>query len=320
MVRLKIGFTLLIIWSIPALGAWVSYTVKKGDTLSEIGKRSLPHISIWGRNGSVEMIYRKNKGVIDDKNLILVGQTLLIPGASLAETKPKVTESGADKPSRHPASEDTALGLLKAAIVSSLWDRSLTDKTSGAKGTMRSKAIAGILIEGHFPVSKAWSIDSGVQYRNIEFTPAKNRALVQESKTYMEFRLGAIRKTESCEWGLGIQYEQLPLVTGVSSSEVGVTSFNVTSPYLMGSWRIHSYGKTSVWLAGKFTYNLNSTNESYKLESGQLIEVALPLNRKISDTFSFGLSPFVEYGKRETNTVKHTGTNIGIQLDFSWAY
>jgi nucleoid-associated protein YgaU len=50
-----------------------TYTVVKGDSLSKIAKREYGDAREWRK------IYEANKDVIDDPDLIEVGQSLIIP-------------------------------------------------------------------------------------------------------------------------------------------------------------------------------------------------------------------------------------------------
>lgn len=339
--------TILIFISIPAFAAWTPYTVQKGDTLGSLAKRSLPSRPIWGEGGSVAYLFNKNRSVIENPNVIYVGQEILIPEgeetltvgeasiANKSEGREPATENDepvavqAEEPQAHPQEiapvslspeiEDRR-ATLKVGLLSSLWDRSLKDKTTSASGTARSNAILGLSLESLFPVSKSWNAAVGISYRSIKFANAPNRTISADQANFVRFRIGASRSSENYELGGGFQYEQLPLVIGVSSSAVGITSFNVFSPYLSGTWKFHKFGKTSVGLGALLTYSFASSNEPYKLESGWLGEISLPLSRAVSESFSYGLTPFLEYGARETNTVEHTETNGGVKADFIWRY
>jgi nucleoid-associated protein YgaU len=56
-----------------ALGGGRSYTVKKGDTLSEIAQRELGAASRW------KEIFEANRGTISDPDKIFPGQVLTLP-------------------------------------------------------------------------------------------------------------------------------------------------------------------------------------------------------------------------------------------------
>ncbi|HRO67777.1 MAG TPA: LysM peptidoglycan-binding domain-containing protein [Pseudobdellovibrionaceae bacterium] len=324
--RLQIFFILVL--AVPAFAGWAPYTIRKGDTLSAIGRKFFPERPVWGEAGSVSMLARKNRSRIKNPDRIYTGQRIDVPekndeslaGREQIESLERETERIVPVTDRPDSLDQDRRGTFKLGLLFSLWDRMLKDKTTGTSGTLRSKAILGVSMEALFPISKTWSIESGVRLRNIEFSSAANRNIVADSKNYIDFHLGMSRAAESSEIGFGIQYEQLPLVTGVSVSAVGTTSFNVLSPYMHGAWQLHRYGKTKVSLKGRLAAHFPSSSESYKLEKGYLAEISVPLHREISEFASYGLIPFLEYGNRETNTVVHTETGGGIRAEFLWRY
>jgi nucleoid-associated protein YgaU len=55
------------------VGGLLTYTVVKGDSLSKIAKREYGDANKWHK------IFEANKDVIDDPDLIEVGQDLIIP-------------------------------------------------------------------------------------------------------------------------------------------------------------------------------------------------------------------------------------------------
>lgn len=197
-------------------------------------------------------------------------------------------------------------------------DRDLTDKTTNATGKAYSDTIYGAFIESRMPISKNWNIDSSITYRKIGFASSSTRTFTVESENYLRLSLGTSRTFEKFSLGAGIVYEQLPLITGVSSSNVGISSFNVLSPYILGDWNFYSWGKTTLGLEGRFLYNLSSSKDSFKLNSGMDATLGLSLTRSLSETFSYSLLPFATYGSKETNTVKHTDLNYGSRLLFNW--
>ena len=96
--------------SVPASGQQGSfeYTVRPGDTLSELAARFLGDASLWPR------IYRMNTDLIQDPDLILVGWTLRIPGRGTAERESSQEAPASGSRSTSPAPSGASSAELES--------------------------------------------------------------------------------------------------------------------------------------------------------------------------------------------------------------
>ena len=60
---------------LPAAAAPETYTVAKGDSLWKIAK------TVYGKGTMWKVIYEANKATVKDPNMIIVGQSLILPAA-----------------------------------------------------------------------------------------------------------------------------------------------------------------------------------------------------------------------------------------------
>jgi hypothetical protein len=320
---------LLLLFSAPVFaGAPYAYVVQPGDTLGKIVQKLNPEHRIWGKKGGAVLIYTENHKTLTDQDKIYPGQKLIIPfsvtyvdqPARALASEPMPAERGEDKeqtPASSALTEAERPATISLGMGSSLWSRSLKDKTTGSTGTAKSKPTLELAITGQFPVSEKWDVDTGAKYRQISFAGSSNRGIQAETKNFMSFHLGAQREEERYSYSFGLEYGQIPLITGVNSTTVGITAFSAASPYFAAAMKMHQYGKTRIDFSGQVRYELPNSVDSYKFEHGWLTELALPISRNVGENL-FTLSPSASYGMRETNTVKHADFTAGMTLIWHW--
>jgi hypothetical protein len=320
---------LALIFFLSAPVALAQYAVKSGDTLGSIAKQFKNDSRIWGKQGFARKIEQANG--LKNRDLIFPGMILRIPGLEMAEeagnrapatTTPVVEEA---IPARVPAAgeipvqeDDGRPAILKASLGAGFLSRDLTDTTTGAGGSLKSKGVYSLGVSSLFPFSEESDLEVAVSYRTVSFLKSANRSLSQEQRGFLRTRLGWQWNSGAYSIGGGVQHEQLPLLTGVSSSALAVSSFTVFSPYVRGIWGFKRWKKTKADLAFTALWHLPSENTPYKLESGWSAHLQLPIARDVSPAFSYGFTPFAEYGKRKTNTVKHDDLETGVTADLIW--
>lgn len=322
--KLRIFSVLLFIVS--SAGAdWRPYTVQPGETLGSIARRHRPGQPLWGPGGAVQELFEKNRSSIRRPDLIFAGKTLLVPEN---ETSPEndvlATPAPTPSPPVSPPPPGTATeslrgpGLLKFSLSASLWDRDLTDKTTGASGTARSDAIWGLDLDSVFPWSPEWAVTADLGYRQVTFAGATNREIDNDSAGLLRLQLGVQRNFERFDIEAGLRHEQLPLVVGISPARIGFTKFNITSPYLGGSWRWTEYRGTEIGLGASFAVPVTASNDDEKLKTGWNAGLSLPLTRRLTENMSYGFTPFANVGAHETETVRHVESEFGLRLEFLW--
>lgn len=336
---------LATLFSFSAQAAWVPYTVKKGDELGKVIQDLGFKQWLWGEKGLVKKVYVKNSPPLESSNLIIVGQVIYLPQIPedldnpLKEVSIYKAEHGnqpqaIDKQTpktiyetelseMHNTEKKTIVdkkrnATLSVGVVASLMDRSLSDKTTNASGTAQSDPIYGLLLISQFPLSKLWNIDSSLTYRKIDFASSQSRTFAVNSNSFLRFSLGASRELEKLNLGAGLVYEQLPIITGVSATRIGVSSVKVLSPYISADWNFYSWGKTNLNLEFLGAYNLSGSGDNINLASGFDTQVSLNFSRQFSESLSYSLVPFVQYGNKETETVDHSDVDIGMRLLINW--
>jgi LysM repeat protein len=320
---------LIFILSAPV--ALAQYVVKSGDTLGSIADQFNSNSRIWGKNGLARKIEQANG--LKNRDLIFPGMILQIPGLEVAEEvgnrAPATITPVAEEPalSRAPAmaevapaqaEDDGRPAILKASFGAGFFNRDLTDTTTGAGGSLKSKGVYSLGLSSLFPFSEESDVEVAVSYRTVSFLKSANRSLSQEQKSFLRTRLGWQWNSGAYSIGGGVQHEQMPLLTGVSASALAVSSFTVFSPYVRGTWGFKRWKKTKADLAFTAFWHFPSENTPYKLESGWSAHLQLPISRDVSPAFSYGFTPFAEFGKRKTNTVKHDDLETGVTADLIW--
>jgi len=341
MVKISVWSAIFLILALAESMAFAteSYTVQFGDTLGSIAHRFSPDKPIWGRDGAAAQLYSQNTSVIQNPNKIFPGQVLSLGQSSLAT--PVAKETGApsneqaepteEKTETNSANTTTNLpsnrapaaperpGLVVVGAGSSLWERHLTDKTTGASGVARSNPATDVSVSVQFPVAQEWDISSGIHYDHVTFANAANRVLAADAENFVGFDLGMVHHLETFSYIFGARYEQIPLITGVNATTVGVTSFHVASPYAGLWWNARTWGKTRVDMATTFSYELGSSVAPYDFKGGWTTEFTLPITRQVSESNTLGIMPFVSYGSRETNTVTHRDWVFGAKAVWLWS-
>lgn len=323
-----------------------THLVQQGDTLSGIAKRYYPKQKVYGSQGAVHAIFYLNKNSIAHPDLIFVGQKIILTDEITIQKiirSPTIEESSTEEkkrilqpqsamteqdssattkttPSRHHQTTKVRSAQLMLGLDGFLWDRNLKDKTTGATGVVRSNASLGFNILADFPVSETWDIQSGISYQNIEFANSTNRTLDAKSKSFLSLMLGFKKERLKFSYQFGLRYEQIPLITGVSVSAVGVSSFSLLSPYFGGTLEIHEWQKTIIGASLLGHYHLPSNNDDYKLENGWSLSLGLPISRDLSEVSKLQLKPYIQYGLRNTNTVEHQDLIIGTQFNWLWMF
>lgn len=341
--RNVILFTILM--SISAQASWTPYVVKRGDQLGKIVHNLGFHTKLWGEGGLVNRVFIKNKSILKSQDFIIIGQVIYLPQAledfedivlkknnSIEKQATQIVQSVEtkdpatifeDELSEENNTEKKLIDVkrnakLSMGIVVSLMDISLTDKTTNAGGVVQSDPIYGFVLISNIPISKLWNIDTSVAYRKIEFASSQSRTFAVNSSSFLRFSLGGSREFKSFNFGTGIVYEYLPIINGVSAVSIGVSGLNVISPYVTGDWNFYSWENTNLHLEFLGLYNLSGSGDN--LMSGFETQAALNLKRKISETLSYSVVPFVQFGSKETNTVDHSYTDIGMRLLINWSH
>jgi hypothetical protein len=329
--RVTLFITLL---SFSAEAGWVPYKVQGNDQLGKMIQDLGLKQWLWGESGLVQKIYLKNKNIINSPDYIFIDQVIYLP-ESLDDLKDEILTTDLNlsirkesktqneeinKNMKGSTPDQKRKALLRVGTIFSLMDRSLTDKTTKAAGTAKSKAIYGLQVTSRMPISKFWNIDSSLTYRKVSFVSSSTRTFSVESESFLRLSLGASKVFTNFNLGGGISYEQIPIITGVSSTSIGISSFNVVSPYLMGDWSFYSWGRTNLGLEFMASYNLSSSKESFDLESGFDTSIALDLKRELTKNLSYSIAPFIQYGTKDTNTVEHSDLDIGTKLLLNWVH
>lgn len=274
--RKALALTSMIV-SLSSYGGWRSYTVKKGDQLGFLIQKIGFKQYIWGDDGLLKKIYSN-----ENPNFIVVGQVIRLPEnlTDLEKLERFITKKKKDYPNyvqpRKVAKDQNGIEIERDALISfgtifSLWDRGLKDKTSGANGDAKSNVIYGFFLEHHLPISMNWDIDSYLSFKHITFADSIKRPFIVNSKNFLKLSLGGARRYSNFRFGGGVVYEQMPIVTGVSSTEIGISSFNIVSPYVKGSWDFFQWQRSKLKLNMEMLKHLSSTKDSFELESGWAI-------------------------------------------------
>jgi hypothetical protein len=336
---------LIILLSLSAQASWVPYTVQKNDQLGIVIQQLHFKKWLWGENGLVQKVYLKNKDILKSPNLLMTGEIIYLPqslndlgkGVSIypkevnnqKKSRAKVpkriyetefSEQQYNEKEKRNSKQEKRKALLRLGTIFSLMDRKLTDKTTNATATVKSDAIYGLFLMSKMPISEVWNIDSSLSYRKVSFASSTTRAFSVDSESFLKISVGGSKNYKHLNLGAGIIYEQLPVIAGVSATSIGVSSLNVLSPYINGSWNFHSWGKTNLELEFMAAYNLSSSADSISLESGFDTFTAVNLNRNLSKALSYSVVPFVQYGNKNTNTVKHSDLDLGMRLLLNWTH
>lgn len=318
-------FSAFLILAPSASADWRPYTVQPGETLGAIARRHRPGQPLWGPGGAVQELFEKNRSSIRRPDLIFAGKTLLVPEIETApENSVPATPAATAAPTAPPPSPDPVTdsirgpGLLKFSLSASLWDRDLTDKTTGASGTARSDAIWGLGLDSVFPWSSEGAVTAGLGYRQVTFAGATNREIDNDSAGLLRLQLGVQRNFERFDIEAGLRHEQLPLVVGISPTRIGFTKFNITSPYLSGSWRWTEYRGTEIGLGASLAVPVAASSDDEKLKTGWNAGLSLPLTRRLTENISYGFTPYANVGAHETETVRHVESEFGLRLELRW--
>lgn len=336
------GFFIFILLLLPYPAA-ANYIVQVGDNIGSIAKKFKNGRKLWGKDGFAVELARANK--LENRDLIFPGDQLIIPNfaPSAASIEKNLNVPPDNEIKREPAQELTAIpeedaavapisipdvallpedrpALLRVSLAAGFWNRNVIDSTTGASGALRSKGIYGVDLVSSLPISEETDIETAASFRSVTFLKSTTRSLVREQSGFLKFGAGGVWHREKISWGAGLQFEQVPQLTGMSATALAISSFTVFSPYLKMQWRWKKWKKTNAALSFFGAYHLPSSIESYELRNGWSAEIGLPISREISPVFSYGFTPYLGVSRWITNTVKHSDIEPGFRADFVWRF
>lgn len=341
---------IITFFSFSAQASWSPYTVKPGDQLGKLVQDLGLKKKLWGNKGLVAEVYDRNQSVIKSPDIIVIGQIIFLPQSledlevsgskineyneeqepipmevkPLAEKEP--TTIFEDELSEEIITKEKDIDInkrkatLSLGVTTSLMDRNLTDKTTHASGTAQSEPIYGLFLISQIPIFNLWNIDTSMAYRKINFASSPSRRFAVNSTRFLRFSIGASRDFENINLGAGLIYEQIPIITGVSSTIIGFDGINVLSPYISGNWSFLSWGKMNLGFKFIALYNLSSSGNNITLVKGFDTRLALNLERGISEALTCSLVPFIQFGSKETKTVEHADKEAGVRFLINWKY
>lgn len=221
-------------------------------------------------------------------------------------------------PPKAPVEEKEEEGVYEMAVGANLGrlKRDVKDVTTNAKGNITSNIYYELLLSSRIPFSETWAVELGLSYRHLTFPDPSSKTLVAQSENFLSFSLGAVKKFHQFTFGFGALYDQVPLITGVDANAIGLTKFDIYSPYLSSDWVFSAWNNHEFSLGGLIVYNLSDKVGVFELESGYRARLSLRYQRQVSKNASYSLTPFIQYGSQTTNTVEHTDLDFGTQLQY----
>lgn len=265
---LSISSSLTLILPYPANS--IEHIVKRHDTLSEIAKHYFPNERVYGSRGSLKRILELNKDIAD-KDLILVGEIIVVDGHNNGEVHPDTTNHKDAKNEDIGLTEDTE-GLHEKSEPHQIYSRRLSSiarfgswyLSVDQRGDGQVADLGGLFFNSYeFDVLyeyKNMSIRLEVNNRNIEYEHSQLSKKSSLFNSRLSFDYNSIR--------LFTSVNEAPFLT--NSNGVNINSQRYVNIGIGYDYRLTQNLVISSLLAIPSSLHID---DSIKDESGYMLEM-----------------------------------------------
>lgn len=281
-----------------------SYTVKNGDTLSEILHKNVEG-RIYGEYGHLQKLLSENPG-IRNPNYILIGQKVEYTHFSRAVSAEISIEDGPKK--KKPRKQAIEVSLMFGSE-----SLNATDISSNANEKAVSNLTYGINLKWTQKWSERYSLFAKAAYNKLDFDVASNKSLKEKSVSKGSVSLGGSYSfSESHQIMISLGLEEMFILSALNIQDLEIKKALIPKIELSAKHLIKETSSgfkiSGVWMVG----GLQASSQSdYKTKLGQVWSLGV-LSELVDKERTYHLGLRYKESSVDTSDLKEKNKEIAI--------
>lgn len=192
-----------------------------------------------------------------------------------------------------------------------------TEKTSGIKNTLYSKADYSVELEIERELSEKWGLSLSAGLTHVEMAQPSDSVIENPVQNIPELKLDLdYNFTKIFGMSLGADYSQ-HLMSEPNPEGTSIDPVYVTELSLGAKLRLTEAGRTKLWLLAEGIYALPTKQKGYDIKSGTGYSAALQFQHEMKKT-EFWITPKYEFLHQDTETSKDQEQTLSLNLGLTW--